>query len=116
MLSPALKRLFDELDKVDPHERTAFENDLHRELSRFDKMLAAAQPFMSAAKRGKVAEPPSRAYLERNVELFSSIATLAADLESSPSIMSDADLGIGPYLTAITTKCAKQDCPNKRKK
>jgi hypothetical protein len=32
------------------------------------------------------------------------------------NLHSDANLGSGPYSTTFNTKCAKQDCPNKRKK
>ena len=116
MLSPALRKLHFELDQFDSHERTAFENELHRELLHVDKILAAARRFMPIETRGKVADPRSPAALVENFKNESSLNALMMDLDNLPSATFDMSLGSGPHSTTFNTRCSKQDCPNKRKK
>ena len=110
MLSPALRKLHFELDQFDSHERTAFENELHRELAHVDKILAAARRFMLTEKRGRF-----RAALVGDFD-WSSLDALMIGLDNPPSAKLDASLGGGPYSTTFNARCSKQDCPNKRKK
>ena len=92
----------------------ALENNLHSELLHLDKILATARRFMTSAKRGKAAEPPSRTASVKNLNNLSSLAALVTNLNNLPSTMSDANLGSGAYSTTFNT--SKRDCPNKRNK
>lgn len=115
MLGPALEKLHFELDQFDPHERSAFENELLRELLLVDEILAAARRFMPIEMRAQAAGPRSRALVE-DFENESSLDALMMDLDNPPSAKLDASLGGGPHSTTFNTKCSKPDCPNKRKK
>lgn len=116
MLGPALRKLHFELDQFDAHERTAFENELHRELAHVDKILAAARWFMLTEMRGKATDPRIGAALMEDFKNWSSLNALIMDLDHPPSATFDMSLGDGPHWTTFSTSCSKQDCPNKRKR
>jgi len=90
MLTPALGRLFLDLDKIPERERSRYEDALHRELL---EMAQRLQPRSSQ-------------------RLLSALAVRQA-IESSPALQVQVDLDLGgPDVTRL--RCNKADCPNKR--